>query len=191
AYNKPTQEGLYLHFQAVAAASAVPVILYNVPGRTAVDLLPPTVERLAKLPQVVALKEAVPDVGRVRELVSRCGARFHVLSGDDGTAREAILAGARGVVSVTANVAPSAMSAMVAAALQGDAERAAALDAALAPLHRDLFVEANPIPVKWCLEQMGFIEGGIRLPLTPLAARYHDLLRAALRTARVWGESRE
>jgi 4-hydroxy-tetrahydrodipicolinate synthase len=185
AYNKPTQEGLYLHFAAVAAASRVPVILYNVPGRTAVDCLPPTVERLCKLPGVVGLKEAVGDMGRVRQLLALCPPAFALLSGDDLTAREALALGASGVISVTANLAPRALSDMVAAARRGDAAGAKGLDAPLERLHRDLFVEGNPIPVKWCLQQMGLIESGIRLPLTPLSARFQPLLREAMHAARL------
>jgi 4-hydroxy-tetrahydrodipicolinate synthase len=183
AYNKPTQEGLYLHYKAVAAASAVPVVLYNVPGRTAVDMLPQTVARLAQLPRIVALKEAVADVGRIRELTAACGPGFDVLSGDDATAREAVLAGARGVISVTANVAPRQVSEVMAAALAGQAGEAAALDAGLAPLHERLFLEANPIPVKWVMEQMALTGPGIRLPLTPLSAKFHERLREAMRAA--------
>jgi 4-hydroxy-tetrahydrodipicolinate synthase len=183
AYNKPTQDGLYLHFEAVAAASAVPLVLYNVPGRTAVDMLPSTVARLAQLPRIVALKEAVADIGRVRDLVASCGPDFDLLSGDDATAREALLAGARGVISVTANVAPARMSEMVDAALTGRAGEAATLDATLAALHERLFLEANPIPVKWVLHQMGLIGPALRLPLTPLSGRFHDRLRDAMRAA--------
>jgi 4-hydroxy-tetrahydrodipicolinate synthase len=183
AYNKPTQEGLFLHYQAVATRSRVPVILYNVPGRTAVDMLPPTVARLAQLERIVAIKEAVADLERVRELLAQCGPRFTVLSGDDATCREAVQAGARGVISVTANVAPRAMADMMAAALAGDAAKAAALDAPLAALHEALFVEANPIPVKWVLQKMGLIKAGIRLPLTPLSARFHGRLEEAMRSA--------
>jgi 4-hydroxy-tetrahydrodipicolinate synthase len=183
AYNKPTQEGLFLHYQAVAERSGVPIILYNVPGRTAVDMLPQTVARLAKVKRIVGIKEAVADIDRVRDLLAQCGPQFTVLSGDDATAREAVLAGARGVISVTANVAPRAMADMIAAALAGDAERAAAIDATLAALHETLFVEANPIPVKWVLQKMGLIRAGIRLPLTPLSARFHPRLEEAMRTA--------
>jgi 4-hydroxy-tetrahydrodipicolinate synthase len=183
AYNRPPQEGLFRHYAAVAEASRVPIILYNIPSRTAVDLQPATVARLMQYPQIVALKEGVPNAERVRELVAVARSGFTILSGDDATARQAILAGARGVISVTANVAPRAMSDMVAAALEGDTERAQALDAKLAALHRDLFVEANPIPAKWALERMGLIEGGIRLPLTPLAATHHATVEAALRAA--------
>lgn len=183
AYNKPTQEGLYRHFEAVAAASSAPIILYNVPGRTAVDLLPPTVARLAQLPRVVAVKEAVSDIQRFRDLIAQCPKDFAVLSGDDAAAREAVLVGARGVISVTANVAPRAVADVMAAALAGDAQRAQTLDAPLALLHQNLFVEANPIPVKWVLQQIGLIGSGIRLPLTPLSARFHELLRESMRSA--------
>lgn len=181
AYNRPTQEGLYRHFEAVAAASAKPVILYNVPSRTAVDLLPPTIGRLSQLERIVAVKESVP--GRERELLAASRQGFGVLSGDDATAREAILGGARGVISVTANVAPAAMAAMVAAAMRGEREAAARLDAPLAALHRDLFIEANPIPAKWALAQAGRIGRGIRLPLTELSAAHQPAVLAALRQA--------
>jgi 4-hydroxy-tetrahydrodipicolinate synthase len=185
AYNRPSQEGLYRHFAAAAAAAAKPILLYNVPSRTAVDMQPATVARLAQLAGVVGVKEAVAEVARVRELVRLCPAEFAVLSGDDATARAAIGAGARGVISVTANVAPRAMSEMVAAALRGEAARAGELDANLSALHRELFVEANPIPVKWLVTQMGLIGPELRLPLTPLAAEYHQRLLEAARTAGV------
>jgi 4-hydroxy-tetrahydrodipicolinate synthase len=181
AYNRPPQEGLYRHFAAVAEASRVPVILYNIPSRTAVDLLPATVARLMQFPQIVALKEGVASADRVRELLGVARAGFTILSGDDATAREVLLAGARGVISVTANVAPRAMSQMVAAAIKGDRARAAELDAPLAALHRDLFLEANPIPSKWALERMGLIQGGIRLPLVPLSEGHHVTLASDLR----------
>lgn len=183
AYNRPTQEGLYQHFAAAAAASAKPILLYNVPGRTAVDMKPATVARLSRLARIAGVKEALAEAGRVRELIDAVTRGFVVLSGDDATAREAIACGARGVISVTANVAPRAMSEMVAAALAGDAVRARELDAPLASLHRDLFVEANPIPVKWVLAQMGLIGAGLRLPLTPLSEAHHAAVRAAARTA--------
>jgi 4-hydroxy-tetrahydrodipicolinate synthase len=182
-YNRPPQEGLYRHFRAVAAAASKPILLYNVPSRTAVDMKPPTVARLARVAGIVGIKEALPDSARVRELLESCPHEFVVLSGDDLTAREAIAAGARGVISVTANVAPRAMSEMVAAALGGEGARAAQLDAPLAGLHRELFVEANPIPAKWLLAELGLIGPGIRLPLTPLAAEFHDGVRAAARAA--------
>jgi 4-hydroxy-tetrahydrodipicolinate synthase len=183
AYNRPTQEGLYRHFAAIAEASAKPLILYNVPSRTSVDMLPPTVGRLSQLERIRAVKEAVPGSERVRELLAVCRHGFVVLSGDDATAREAMLAGARGVISVTANVVPRAMSAMVSAATNGDRESAARLDAPLAALHRDLFLEANPIPVKWALAQAGRIERGIRLPLTELSAAHQPAVLAALQRA--------
>jgi 4-hydroxy-tetrahydrodipicolinate synthase len=183
AYNKPTQEGLLQHFTAVAQASAVPVMLYNVPGRTAVDMLAPTVARLARLPRIVAIKEALADMQRVRELVATCGEGFSVLSGDDATAREALACGARGVVSVTANLAPAAMSQMVERALAGDVAGAAALDTPLIALHRELFVEANPIPVKWALARMGRSGAALRLPLTELSPRFHDRVGEAMRAA--------
>ena len=185
AYNRPTQEGLYRHFAAVAAASSKPVILYNVPSRTAVDMLPATVARLSQLGRISAVKEAVPGPGRVPELLETCRQGFAVLSGDDASAREAILAGARGVISVTANVAPAAMASMVAAAMRDDRDSAARLDAPLEAQHRDLFLETNPIPVKWALAQAGRIERGIRLPLTELSAAHQPALRAALRQAGV------
>jgi 4-hydroxy-tetrahydrodipicolinate synthase len=185
AYNRPTQEGLFQHFSAAAAAADKPLVLYNVPGRTAVDMLPEVVGRLSRVAGIVGIKEAVPEVARVRELLRICGADFFVLSGDDASARDTIAAGARGVISVTANLAPRAMKDMVAAALAGDTARAGRLDAAVAALHRELFVEANPIPVKWVLQQMGLIGPGLRLPLTALARQYHEPLRAAARTAGV------
>jgi len=185
AYNRPTQEGLYQHFAAVARAARAPVIMYNVPARTAVDMLPATVQRLSQLPGIVAVKEAVPDLERVRKLVDICPKDFAVLSGDDATTRRSVLAGAKGVISVTANVAPRAMSDMVAAALKGDAAAAAQFDEQISALHRDLFLEANPIPTKWALMRMGMIGSGIRLPLTELSAQYQPAVLAALSTAGV------
>jgi 4-hydroxy-tetrahydrodipicolinate synthase len=185
AYNRPTQEGLYQHFAAVSRAARAPVILYNVPARTAVDMLPATVQRLAQLPGIVAVKEAVPDLERVRELVDVCPKDFAILSGDDASARRSVLAGATGLISVTANVAPRAMSDMVAAAMRGDAAAAAQLDEPIAALHRDLFLEANPIPAKWALMRMGKVGSGIRLPLTELSAQYQPAVLAALTTAGV------
>ena len=183
AYNRPTQEGLYQHFAAAAAASAVPVILYNVPGRTAVDLLPPTVARLAALPRIVAIKEAVASLERIRELRALCPPSFQILSGDDATVREAMAVGACGVISVTGNVAPALMSAMIRAAAAGETAEAERLDAKLVGLHDKLFVEANPIPVKWAMARMGLIGDTLRLPLTELSARYHETVAAALRQA--------
>ncbi len=184
AYNKPTQEGLYRHFEAVAAASTVPVLLYNVPARTAVDLRPETVARLAKLPRIVGVKEAVPAVERVRELIGAAGENFAVLSGDDPSCTEAMLNGARGVISVTANVVPEAMAQLCAAALRGDRATAQRIDAALSELNEVLFVEPNPIPVKWLLAEQGLIDAGLRLPLTPLSAAQHARVRAGLEQTR-------
>lgn len=181
AYNRPTQEGLFRHYAAVAAASRVPVIAYNVPSRTAVDMLPATVGRIAQLPRVVAVKEAVAQVSRVRELLAQVPAAFTVLSGDDASACDVVLAGARGVISVTANVAPRAMAAMVAAAVKGDAEGARQLDAGIAALHENLFLETNPIPAKWALARMGLMGPGLRLPLTDLAEPFRAPLEQALR----------
>jgi 4-hydroxy-tetrahydrodipicolinate synthase len=185
AYNRPTQEGLYQHFAAAAAASGKPLVLYNVPSRTAVDLKPATVARLARVARIAGIKEAVPEMSRVRELIEATPRGFTVLSGDDATAREAIGCGARGVISVTANVAPRAMSEMVAAALAGDAGKARELDARLAGLHRELFVETNPIPAKWTLAQMGLMGPALRLPLTTLSEAHQAALREAARGAGV------
>jgi len=185
AYNRPPQEGLYRHYAAVAQAARVPVLAYNVPARTAVDLLPATVARLAQLSAIVGIKEAVPQMSRVRELVDSCGPDFVVLSGDDATAREAMLAGARGVISVTANVAPRAMAELARAAAGGERGAAEKCDAPLRGLHRDLFIEANPIPAKWMLARMGLIGPGIRLPLTELASTYHAAVEASARAAGV------
>lgn len=182
-YNKPPQEGLYRHFKAVAEAVDLPQILYNVPGRTAVDMLPSTVERLADVPNIIGIKEAKGDLDRVRELVALGLPDFALYSGDDATARASILLGFHGDISVTANVAPEGMARMCAAALAGEAETAAAIDADLAGLHRALFVEPNPIPVKWALRELGLIDEGIRLPLVPLDPAFHDDVRAALAAA--------
>lgn len=184
-YNKPTQEGLFRHFQAVAAAVDIPQIVYNVPGRTGCDMLPSTVERLKGMENIVGIKEAKGELPRIRELLDRCSDEISIYSGDDATAMESILMGCKGDISVTANVAPRLMHEMCAAALKGDRSTAESLDARLRPLHRELFVEPNPIPVKWALEQMGLIPAGIRLPLTSLDARYHEVVRDALRAAGV------
>jgi 4-hydroxy-tetrahydrodipicolinate synthase len=184
-YNRPTQQGLFLHFEAAARVARVPVVLYNVPSRTAVDLLPETVARLARVPNIVAIKEAVPSMQRFRDLASLCPGGFSLLSGDDATSREAMTQGASGVISVTGNVAPALMSRMIQAAGKGDGELAAQLDAQLAGLHQALFLEANPIPVKWALERMGLMRGGLRLPLTRLAGQYHAAVQAAVLQAGV------
>jgi 4-hydroxy-tetrahydrodipicolinate synthase len=182
-YNKPPQEGLYRHFVAAADASAVPVILYNVPSRTAVDLLPSTVARLARHPRIVAIKEATASMSRARELLSACPAEFTLLSGDDATAVDLMSIGARGVISVSANVVPRRMHEVCRAALSGALAEARAIDASLQPLHKDLFVEANPIPVKWAMARMGLIGNTIRLPLVELAAAHHDTVLRAMRAA--------
>jgi 4-hydroxy-tetrahydrodipicolinate synthase len=184
-YNKPTQEGLYQHFRAVAEAVPIPQILYNVPSRTAVDMLPETVERLADITNIVAIKEATGDLARGREILVRCGDRLDLYSGDDATAMELILAGAKGDISVTANIAPRAMHEMCAAALRGNRVEAGRFNEQLVPLHENLFLEANPIPVKWALQEMGLIAAGIRLPMTPLATQYHAPLRSALVAAEI------
>lgn len=183
AYNRPTQEGLFRHFEAAAQAASVPVILYNVPSRTAVDMLPETVARLSRVAGIVAIKEAVASMPRIRELVALCPAQFGVLSGDDATVREAVRNGAGGVISVTGNVAPALMSQMISAALAQEDALAEQLDARLAGLHQALFLEANPIPVKWALERMGKIRGRLRLPLTPLSQWHHAAVEVALAQA--------
>ncbi len=182
-YNKPTQEGLYLHFKAIAAAVAIPQILYNVPGRTACDLHNDTVLRLAAIDNIIGIKDATGDVPRGIELIERCGSNFSVYSGDDGTALDLMLGGGKGDISVTANVAPKLMSQMCAAALRGAANEARAINAKLMPLHEKLFVESNPIPVKWAVAELGKIGGGIRLPLTPLSESVRPIVLAAMRSA--------
>jgi 4-hydroxy-tetrahydrodipicolinate synthase len=184
-YNKPTQEGLYRHFKTVAEAVSVPQILYNVPGRTACDLLPETVERLASISNIVGIKEATGDLERGREILERCGDRLDLYSGDDATAMELILSGAKGDISVTANVVPRAMHAMCTAALAGDRTRAEELDRPLRGLHKQLFIESSPIPVKWALYEMGMIPPGIRLPLTPLSESSQGAVREAMLAAGV------
>jgi len=182
-YNKPTQQGLYLHHKAVAEAVDIPQILYNVPGRTACDMLPETVGRLSQVDNIVGIKEATGDLARVDRIRELCGEDFCILSGDDATARELILLGGQGVISVTANVAPGLMQRMCEAALSGAGPSAQELDARLSGLHRALFVEANPIPVKWALAEMGKISKGIRLPLTWLSEQFEEPVRQAMRQA--------
>lgn len=179
-YNKPTQEGLYRHHKAVAEAVAIPQILYNVPGRTACDMLPETVARLAQIPNIVGIKEATGDLDRVERLRTLCGEGFDLFSGDDQTGCEFMLQGGHGVISVTTNVAPAAMAEMARLALAGQRDEALTADARLSHLHRILFVESNPIPVKWAVAEMGLAPRGIRLPLTWLSDERHDELRAAL-----------
>ena len=178
-YNKPTQEGLYQHFKLVAESVPVPQILYNVPGRTACDMLPDTVERLARLKNIIGIKEATGDLDRIHEIKRRCPGDFSIYSGEDWLGMETILAGGKGVISVTANVAPGTMHEMCALALAGDRTAAEAVDARLQGLHKALFFESNPIPAKWLLHEMGMIDRGIRLPLTVLDERFHADVRAA------------
>lgn len=184
-YNKPPQEGLYQHFKAIAQAVAIPQILYNVPGRTVCDMQNETVERLSTVPNIVGIKDATGDLVRGKDLLARCGDRIAVYSGDDATAMDYILMGAKGDISVTANVAPKAMHEMCKAALAGDATTARALNEPLLGLHQHLFIEANPIPVKWALVEMGMMEGGIRLPLVPLSNACHATVKEALKQAGV------
>lgn len=184
-YNKPTQLGMQRHFSAVADAVSHPLILYNVPGRTGVDLRPETVIELSRHGNIGSIKEATAELDRVAVLRDGCGPDFSLLSGDDATAREFMLRGGDGVISVTANVAPAAMRQLCDAARAGDRDRAERIDARLQSLHAELFVESNPIPVKWAVQQMGLIGPGIRLPLTPLAAEYYDVVRAAMAEASV------
>ena len=179
-YNKPTQEGLYRHFKTIAEAVDLPLILYNVPGRTACDLQPETVARLAQVPGIIGIKEATGDLGRVGRLRALCGPDFELYSGDDASARPFLLAGGQGVISVTANVAPRAMHEMCAAALAGDPRAAAERDAPLTALHQALFVESNPIPVKWAVHELGLVEAGIRLPLTWLSEGARPRVREAM-----------
>lgn len=179
-YNKPTQEGLYQHFSAVAESVRVPIILYNVSSRTGCDLLPETVARLSEISNIRGLKEASSDLSRCRELLHLCQKQFALFSGDDASALAFMLQGGKGVISVTANVAPRLMHEMCAAALKGSVQTAGQLNTRLMPLHKSLFVESNPIPVKWALEQMGRIEGGIRLPLLPLSQEKHEIVKQAM-----------
>jgi 4-hydroxy-tetrahydrodipicolinate synthase len=184
-YNKPTQEGLYRHYMAVADAVAIPQILYNVPGRTACDLRPETVARLAPHPNIIGIKDATAEVDRVGALREASGPDFLLLSGDDLSSLDFLIAGGDGVISVTANVAPRAMSELCRLAREGDIEAARDLDATLEGLHRQLFIESNPIPTKWALHRMGLIEAGIRLPLTWLAVEHAPAVEAAMRQAGV------
>ncbi|GBU10142.1 dihydrodipicolinate synthase [Gammaproteobacteria bacterium] len=181
-YNKPPQEGLYQHYKLIAESVDLPQILYNVPSRCACDLLPETVERLCEFDNIVAIKEA-STLERVQDLVARVGTKISVLTGEDAIAAECVLQGARGVISVTANVAPKQMHTMIHAALKGDRTTAMAINESIASLHKALFLEANPIPVKWALAQMQMAQLGIRLPLVPLSDSYHAQVRLALENA--------
>ncbi|MGN6652215.1 4-hydroxy-tetrahydrodipicolinate synthase [Trinickia sp.] len=186
-YNKPTQEGMYRHFSKIAESVDLPVVLYNVPGRTVADMATETALRLAQVPGIIGIKEATGNLERAAHLIKGAPAGFSILSGDDPTAIGLMLLGGHGNISVTANVAPRAMSELCKAAIAGDAKTAREIHFKLLSVHKNLFIEANPIPVKWALEQMGRIKGGIRLPLTPLDARYHEVVRAALAEAGLLG----
>ena len=179
-YNKPSQEGLYLHFAEIAKQVAIPQVLYNVPGRTGVDMLPETILRLAALTNIVGVKEATGNLQRAQHLIDAAPAGFAVLSGDDATAKDFMLQGGVGNISVTANVAPQLMAQLCNKAMAKDQAGADQVNAKLAPLNKALFVESNPIPVKWALRQMGLIDEGIRLPMTTLAAHYHQSVRDAM-----------
>ena len=182
-YNKPTQEGLYQHFRAIAEAVELPLILYNVPGRTVADISNDTALRLAEVPGVIGIKDATGNIERGSELIKRAPKSFSIYSGDDASGMVLMLLGGHGVISVTSNVAPKLMHEMCVAAMSGDVARAREINFRLLGLHQKLFVEANPIPVKWALAEMGRIDSGIRLPLVPMSPAYHDTLRAALREA--------
>ena len=182
-YNKPTQEGMYRHFRTIAEKVDLPMILYNVPGRTVADLQNDTVLRLAQVPGIIGIKDATASIECGTDLIRRAPRNFAIYSGEDATALALILLGGHGVISVTANVAPKAMHQMCAAALVGDVKKARDLNLQLLPLHQRLFVEANPIPVKWALGEMGMIEPGLRLPLSPLAEKFHQTVREALHEA--------
>jgi len=179
-YNKPSQRGLYAHYKAIAEAVEIPQILYNVPGRTACDMLPDTIARLAELPNIVGVKEATGNLERGSQVLDLVPADFAVYSGDDATALELILMGAKGNISVTANVIPRVMSDICRLGLEGKAEEARALNARIATLHKDLFLESNPVPVKWALKELGLIQAGIRLPLVELDPIHHETLRRTL-----------
>jgi 4-hydroxy-tetrahydrodipicolinate synthase len=182
-YNKPSQRGLYAHHKAIAEAVDVPQILYNVPGRTACDMLPETICRLAQIPNIIGVKEATGNLERGREVLASCPKDFLVYSGDDATALELILLGAKGNISVTANVLPAVMARICRLGLEGKTDEARALNQSIEQMHKDLFLEANPVPVKWALKEMGRIQAGLRLPLVELDEQYHDTLRATLRQA--------
>jgi 4-hydroxy-tetrahydrodipicolinate synthase len=182
-YNRPSQEGLYQHFKAIAEAVDIPQILYNVPGRTACDLQLETVKRLAELENIVAIKDASGDASRGLELIDQCGDKLAIYSGEDSLTLPLMLAGADGTISVTANVAPALMAEMCSLALAGEEAAAKAIDDKLLRLHQDLFLEANPVPVKWALQAMGKIKSGIRLPLVELNSQYHIKVREALAEA--------
>lgn len=182
-YNKPTQEGLYQHFRAIADAVPIPQVLYNVPGRTVADMSNETVARLASIENIVACKDATGDVARGKQLIDSCGDKINILSGDDPTALDLMKVGAKGDISVTANVAPGLMSQMCSAALSGDFPKAEELDQKLQLLHRDLFLESNPIPVKYAVSKLGFTANTLRLPLTPLSNHLESVVDSAIAAA--------
>jgi len=182
-YNKPTQEGLFLHHAHIAQAVAIPQFLYNVPGRTGVDMKPETVLRLAKVSNIIGIKEATGDLERAKLLIDHAPSSFAIISGDDATAVDLILLGGKGDISVTANVVPAAIARMCELALAGNAEEARAINTRLLPMHTAMFVESNPIPVKWAVEQLGLIQSGIRLPLTRLSEQYHQQVKTAMLAA--------
>ncbi len=184
-YNRPTQEGLYQHFRKVAETVDLPLILYNVPGRCVADLSNETVLRLAEVPNIIGIKDATGDIPRAVMLLRDLPSDFRVISGDDPTAAALMLLGGHGNISVTANVAPRLMHELCVAAVAGDVARTRELNTRLAQLNKVLFVEANPIPVKWAVAEMGLTELGYRLPLVPLSAQYHDLVRTSLKEAGV------
>jgi 4-hydroxy-tetrahydrodipicolinate synthase len=184
-YNRPTQEGMYQHFRKIAEAVDLPVILYNVPGRTVADMSNETILRLAQVPGVIGVKDATGNIGRGTELLRLAPKTFSVYSGDDPTAMALMFCGAKGNISVTANVAPKAMHELCVAAMSGKVAEAIAINNKLIPLHNKLFVEPNPVPVKWAMAEMGLIPPGIRLPLVPLGEAYRDTVRAALRESGV------
>jgi 4-hydroxy-tetrahydrodipicolinate synthase len=184
-YNKPTQEGLYLHHKAIAEAVDIPQILYNVPGRTACDMLPETIGRLSHVANIVGVKEATGDLSRFQKIRDLTGPDFAIYTGDDATSREFCLLGGNGSITVTGNVAPRLVHDMITAAMAGDRETACAIDARLAALHENLFIQSNPIPVKWAVAEMGLMEKGIRLPLTWLTEDCFNAVRDAMRQAEV------
>jgi 4-hydroxy-tetrahydrodipicolinate synthase len=183
--NKPSQKGLYQHYKLIAEKTALPIILYNVPTRTGCDLLPETIEQLSKIPNIIGIKEATGNVDRAIEILKRCGKKFEIYSGDDLTAMDLMLNGAVGVISVTANIAPRKMHDMCEAVLSGNKALAEKLNDELIPLHKNLFLESNPVPAKWALHQMGKIPPGIRLPLFPFDPKYHTELKNAMHAAGV------
>lgn len=184
-YNKPTQKGLYQHYKMIVEKISIPIIIYNVPSRTSCDILPETVERLSKMENIIGIKEATGKIDRAEEIIDRCGKNFDVYSGDDATGLDLMLHGARGVISVTANIAPAKMQSMCKAALDGNKELARKINDELMLLHKRLFLESNPIPTKWALYSLGKIQSGIRMPLLPLDSRYHEEVKEAMQIAGV------